>query len=98
MDHAATTKRLEEIEHALWGNAKPGLLRDVDKIKSDLYADPTTGSKGLVKNVDEIRTMVSELRGGVAFGKAVVAIAGGLLVLIQVADKLGFFAQFGAGQ
>ena len=95
MDQAAITKRLEELEHSIWGNAKPGLLRDVDKIKGDLYADPSTGSKGLVKDVHEIKAMVTELRGVARFGKAAVAIIGGLLVFLQLADKLGWFSMVG---
>ena len=91
MDQAAITKRLEELEHSIWGNAKPGLLRDVDKIKGDLYRNPDTGEQGLVADVRQIKTMVTELRGVARFGKAAVAIIGGALVLLQLADKLGWF-------
>lgn len=85
------SKRIEEVEQILWGNHKPGIIRDVDKIKGDLYRNPDTGEQGLVADVRQIKTMVTELRGVARFGKAAVAIIGGALVLLQLADKLGWF-------
>jgi len=88
----ALAKDVEELKHDVWGNGKPGLVADVRDIKRALYRNENTGSPGLIRDVTDSKEMVTEMRGVGRFGKAAVAIIGGLLVIIQLADKLGFFA------
>lgn len=91
VDASVDPEDFDRVWHDLYGNGRPGLVADVRDIKRVLFKNEDTGSPGLVKDVQDIKTMVTELRGVARFGKAAVAIIGGALVLLQLADKLGWF-------
>ena len=75
---------LKELDHAVFGNAKEGLVAKVAKIEGDLYADPKTGKKSIEERITNIERLVLQLRGGWWL------IGAGVLIL-QLLDKLGVF-------
>ncbi|HEX7038904.1 MAG TPA: hypothetical protein VF202_02200 [Trueperaceae bacterium] len=80
----AHARLLEDLDHAVFGNAKDGLTTRVTRIESDLYADPKTGKKSLEERVENIERLVLQLRGGWWLVTAA-------LLLLQLLDKLGVF-------
>lgn len=86
----ADQQLLRDLDHAVFGNAKEGLVSRVAKVEGDLYRDEKTGEPGIVADVRQIKGMVTQMRG------AWWAV-GALLLLIQLADKLGVFAALRGG-
>jgi hypothetical protein len=55
-------KLLEEIDHQINGNGKPGLRADVDKVLLALYGDETLAMPGMISKQQEILLFIKPLK------------------------------------
>lgn len=60
----AQDRLITDLDHAVFGNARDGLVKRMDKVEGDLYRDEKTGSPGLVSDVAEIKKMMTQFNGG----------------------------------